>query len=206
MKTIPNILSAADVLGTGFLPYKKEDWWFAIGNEKYWKRNKKNDLLISFTSIGGHVEQGEGMVDATLREVKEETGINAIITSANETYFIEGTIVEGDTFNFQIDNYNKINVEETLIPWIIYKAKTKDGLLGVVVYQGKFESLPFPQAEVPALIRIPPKLLGKCPTSLNSLLTQGAKLLEQKNELPKNAIIYPFGSAKIIQKLSLESE
>jgi 8-oxo-dGTP diphosphatase len=41
-------------------------------------RNKKNDTMHKrgmYLSIGGHVELGEGIEEATIREVKEESGI-----------------------------------------------------------------------------------------------------------------------------------
>src|ERR1700722_1651241 len=42
-------------------------------------RNKKNDKMHKkgmYLSIGGHVELGEGIEEAAIREVKEESGIN----------------------------------------------------------------------------------------------------------------------------------
>ncbi|OLS26814.1 MAG: hypothetical protein HeimC3_07060 [Candidatus Heimdallarchaeota archaeon LC_3] len=201
MLSISSILSSADTLGTGFLPVKEEEWWFAVGNKKYWKENDKDDLLISFTSIGGHVEDGEGIIDATLREVKEETGNNATISSADQTFIIEAEIIEENVFNFQIKSKELINIEDTPNPWIIYKVKTISGLLGVVVYQGEFDGQPYPQAEVPALICLPPGLLQQCPILLKSSLSNGAKLLEQDDKIPRNALIYPFGSATIIKEL-----
>jgi 8-oxo-dGTP pyrophosphatase MutT (NUDIX family) len=191
------ILGTVNNLGTGFLPVDENDWWFAIGNKKYWKIDSNSELMISFTSIGGHVERNESILDGTHREIKEETGINARIISAEKTLFIEAEIIENEIFNFNILSQKFVQVNDKIKPRIIYRSQNKDKTLGVAVFHGEFLKIPFPHAEVPALICLPPKLLNKCPVSLQSLLASGTKLKEQEN-IPRVAKIYPFGSASII--------
>jgi len=199
--SLAELRSKSTILGTGFIPVNEENWWFAVGNEKYWK-GKDNNLAISFTAIGGHVEEGESFEEATLREIQEETGVEARLYNNNETYVIEAVSEEQEQFNFQIQSLERVEVHENPRPYIMYTAKMQNDVLGVVVYKGSFGTEPHPQMEVPALLCLPPTLLNQTPASLSSLLDSGARIREQEgNTIPREAIIYPFGSASILEKI-----
>ena len=199
-KKIENLFQNVDVLGTGFIPVKHSEWWFAVGNKKYWKK-QKNQLMISFTAIGGHVEEGESFKEATLREIQEETGTTAIIQNSHETLFVTAEVQEAPVFDFQIKTIELVNIVDEPRPYLLYLAQRKTDTLGVVVYKGYFQSDPIPQMEVPALLYLPPDVLIKTPMKLTNLLSSGAKIKEQLDEIPREAIIYPFGSATIIQSI-----
>ena len=198
-KKIEDLIQTADVLGTGFIPIDEKNWWFAVGNKKYWKRQQNNELMISFTAIGGHVEKGESILDATLREIQEETGTKATIYQSDDTLFITADLQEKPVFNFQIKTMERIEIEANPKPRLLYVVQREHDKLGVVVYQGRFQSEPSPQMEVPALICLPPDLLTKTPLTLSKLLSLGAKIKEQYEEIPRDSILYSFGSAKILQ-------
>lgn len=199
--TIEGLLEDATVFGTGFIPITEDQWWFAIGNEKYWKKAENNQLMISFTAIGGTVEQNEPFIDAIYREVKEETGVDAIIYDSNKSMYIEGNSDDNDKSIFHISEIRKITFAKEPRPWIVYKLYRKDDTLGVAVYKGKFSNEPYPRREVPALLLLPPTKLLQCPKKLSSLLDTGAIIREQDEPIPREAIIYSFGSATILQQL-----
>ncbi len=203
---ITELLSNASVLGTGFLPSNEQKWWFAVGNEKYWKGGNLKDLKISFTAIGGHVERGESIIEATLREITEETGSEAKLKDSKETLFVTAELKEEEIFDFQIQSIKEIKVLDKPAPYIIYTVKRKNDTLGVVVYKGTFATEPYPQMEVPALLYLPPGLLQQTPRTLAELLDLGAKIREQNEEIPREAIIYPFGSATILQSILKNSK
>lgn len=197
---IDELLSNATILGTGFIPINENSWWFAIGNEKYWKRSSQG-LQISFTAIGGHVEEGESFVEATIREIQEETGTEANLVASDQTYYVTAVQEENEKFDFQIQSISPIKVKDNPAPYIIYSVKIKSDVLGVIVYKGEFASDPYPQMEVPALFRLSPQLLQQTPAILSELVKAGGKIREQKDKIPREAIMYPFGSATIIQAI-----
>lgn len=199
--TIPSILKDCTILGTGFIPSKYDDWWFAIGNKKYWKKSENRVDMISFTAIGGHVEENESFLEATLREIKEETGSEALLDESQETYYVKAQLIEQEIFEFKINSLEKVNISDDPKPWIVYTLDRESDILGVVVYRGELKAIIHPSAEVPALIKLTPELLLKCPSSLQKLLELGAKIKEQGDPIPRNAILYPFGSIKIVDEL-----
>lgn len=130
-KSVKALLSQAQVLGTGFIPINKEQWWFAVGNEKYWKILDQSTLYISFTAIGGHVEKGESLVEATLREVQEETGTDATLQNSNQTLFVTAVLKEESIFNFQIQSIEHVEIIDQPIPYITYVVKRQFDTLGI---------------------------------------------------------------------------
>ena len=125
-QNIEEILADATVFGTGFIPVDEKQWWFAVGNKKYWKKNNKEQLRISYTAIGGHVEEGETFIDATLREVNEETGVDASIQDSIESYYVEADLDDKSMYNFQVRFIKPIRLDESIRPWIIYKLQRKE--------------------------------------------------------------------------------
>jgi hypothetical protein len=199
--SIKKLLHNCSVLGTGFIPSNQKEWWFAVGNKKYWKTSENGQLMISFTAIGGHVERNESFIEATLREIKEETGSDATIEESEETYYIQAQLLEEGIFDFKIETFEKVIISDIPKPWIIYSLKRRSDSLGVVVYRGELKTNFFPSAEVPALIYLTPDLLNMFPCSLEKLIVAGAKIKEQDFLIPRKAIFYPFGSIKIVQEL-----
>ncbi|MHA2366365.1 MAG: hypothetical protein ACXAC7_20580, partial [Candidatus Hodarchaeales archaeon] len=148
----------------------------------------------------GHVASKESFIEATTREVREETGSGIEIITNQENFYVEAVIQDHTRWKFSILNSQKIKIIEEPKPWIIYRAKINSDHLGVVVYRGRFLSQPKPSAEVPALIKLPPRLLTQCPKSLKYLQSIGAELLEQNQYIiHREAVLYPFGSAEIIK-------
>lgn len=206
-KKIDQLFTDSITLGTGFIPTERENWWFAVGNKKYWRETTKKKLMISFTAIGGHVEPDETIVEAALREIREETGVDAKLLENphNPTQLVEAVSTEKTFFDFTILKIHEILLDEIITPWIVYIVKQPNRDLGVAVFQGKFTKEPYPQAEVPALLKLSSDLILECPTPLETLLESGAEIREQKL-IPRNAVIYPFGSAKILQYLLRENK
>ena len=69
--------------------------------------------------------------------------------------------------------------------------------MSVSVYSARILTEPKPQREVPALILLPPSLIGG--GQLDELLNNGALLKEQmEGSIPRSVNLRPFGSAELL--------
>lgn len=99
----------------------------------YVENNKKQILLIRHMNGGhwafpkGHVEGEETEIETAMREIKEETGINAVIdTRFREvvTYSPKKDVIKDVVYFFATTNEYKINVQEEEVcesKWVDFK-------------------------------------------------------------------------------------
>jgi len=171
-------------LGNGVILKYKTRFLFTVGKKDYWKRDK-GSYTITFTNTGGHVEEGESILTATRREVKEELGCEVDFQSATQTLYC----------NLESPKFQIYTLKDKITPILIYNSQEMK--MSVCVYLGHIFSLPEPKSEVPAILLLPPKLIHGGP--LDQLLANGASIYEQiEKVIPKSAIMTPFGSAYLL--------
>lgn len=117
---------------------KKDDSYLLL-----YRNKKKNDMNEGkWIGVGGHVEKGETIDQAVIREVKEETGLDVHSLKCNgEVLFINDDYQEM-MYIYKIDDFSGslIECDEGELKWI----KIKDMLLlpmweGDKAYLGKLE-------------------------------------------------------------------
>ncbi len=170
--------------GNGIILLWQSRFVFAIGKESYWNK-ATTPWTITFTNIGGNVELGESMIEATKREAFEEIGCEIDLFPAPQTLYC---ILEAREFTTYA-------LEDECPPILIYN--TPKLSLSVCVYLAQTTTAPVPQHEVPALLLLPPSALHGGP--LKQLIQDGGTLQEQvKGAIPYTAILQPWGSATLL--------
>ncbi|NIO21729.1 MAG: NUDIX domain-containing protein [Candidatus Aenigmarchaeota archaeon] len=173
-----------DQKGNGIILLWQNRFVFTIGKESYW--NKATiPWTITFTNIGGNVELGESMIEATKREAFEEIGCEINLLPAPKTLYC---ILE-------TREYTIYALRDECPPILIYN--TPKLSMSVCVYLAQTTTIPVPQHEVPALLLLPPASLHGGP--LEQLIQDGGTLQEQvKGTIPRTAILRPWGSAALL--------
>ncbi|MFX1536737.1 MAG: NUDIX domain-containing protein [Promethearchaeota archaeon] len=170
--------------GNGVILIWNKRFVFAVGKEFYW--NKTTDpWTITYTNTGGHVEPKETMLEATKREVMEELECEVEILPSKRTLYC----------TLEDPKFTEHELRDAIPPLLIYNSATIK--MSVSVYLARVLTEPKPQREVPALVLLPPSLIGG--GQLNELLNSGALLKEQvKGSIPRSANLRPFGSAELL--------
>ena len=168
--------------GNGVILQWEKRFVFAIGKERFWDKTT-TPWAITFTNIGGKVELGESMLDATKREVFEETGCKVELLPAPQTLYC--TLEDREFIQYHL--------EDKCPPILIYNTTG----LSVCVYLARTVTIPIPQHEVPALLLLPPSSLHGGP--LEHLLQSGSILKEQMpGTILRIATLRPWGSAALL--------
>lgn len=179
--------------GTGIIAKYNDRFVFAIGSNRFWTQEEV-DLSITYTAIGGKVEEGETFVSAAIREAQEEANTEVDLIDSTKTLL----------WDFTTENCRIVRLKEKMIrPVIIYKRRS-DYMWVVYVFLSSFKTEPRPSMEVPALLLMHKNfLIDKRYISVEEHIKRGNIILEQeKNTIPRDAILKPFGSAKIINDLN----
>jgi len=179
--------------GTGIIAKHNDRFVFAIGSNRFWMQEEV-DLSITYTAIGGKVEEGETFVSAAIREAQEEANTDVDLIDSTKTLL----------WDFTTGNCRIVRLKEKIIrPVIIYKRRGND-MWVVYVFLASFKTEPRPNIEVPALLLLHKNfLIDKRYISVEEHIKRGNIILEQeKNAIPRDAILKPFGSAKIINDLN----
>ena len=189
-----------DSEGTAFLIFNMGFSLFAISEPNYWK-HQDNSELISYSCVGGKLEEGESAIEAGKRESYEELGIDVRIHSSKVTYLID----------FQL-NKQVIEFNQSIKPFAIYYTKFSEkpgedsenwSLLGrVYVYFASLLGDPFPSSEIPALLWLKwEDMLFNIsnPMRFNEILSKG--LIIEKVEIPNNSYFIPVMTPEIIGKV-----
>ena len=105
-------------------------------NERYLLQDRVSDDWKGYTLPGGHVEPGESIVDAVVREMKEETGL--AIKSPRLCGIKQFPLKEGDytkgryiVFLFETSDYEGelISSDEGMMHWVDKKELKKVNLV-----------------------------------------------------------------------------
>lgn len=176
--------------GNGLIIKWHDKLLFAIGKKDFWKKDNGR-TIVTYTAVGGNLEQGESFIESSHREALEELGTDIEIISSDNTIL----------FNFESRKKKYINLEEKIKPAIIYyKILQSQDKLSVCTYLAQLKGNPKPSMEVPALLLLKENQLLKNNT-LSELLKNGAEIIEQTN-IPRNSTMKPFGSAEILRELN----
>ncbi len=171
-------------LGNGLILKYKDRFIFTIGKEDYW-RIVEGSYIITYTDTGGHVEEGETIIDSARREVKEELGCEVDLYSSLQTLYC----------SLETPKIKICALKDKIAPILVYNSHEMK--MSVCVYLGYISSQPNPQREVPAILLLPSKLIHGGP--LDQLIANGATIHEQiENYIPRDAFMTPFGSARLL--------
>jgi len=189
-----------DSEGTAFLIIDKDFNLFTISKPSYWK-HQDNSELISYSCVGGKLEEGESAIEAGKREAYEELGIDVRIHSSKVSYLIDLQL------NKQVIEFN-----QSIKPFAIYYTKFSEKpeedsenstLLGrVYVYFASLLGDPSPSSEIPALIWLKwEDMLFNIsnPMHFNEILSKGRIIV--KVEIPNNSYFIPVMTPEIIGKV-----
>lgn len=189
-----------DSEGTAFLIIDKDFSLFTISKPSYWK-HQDNSELISYSCVGGKLEEGENAIEAGKREAYEELGIDVRIHSSKVTYLIDLQL------NKQVIEFN-----QSIKPFAIYNTKFSEKpeedsenstLLGrVYVYFASLLGDPSPSSEIPALLWLKwEDMLFNIsnPMRFNEILSKG-RIIE-KVEIPNNSYFIPVMTPEITGKV-----
>jgi len=183
---IKDLIPDKSKLGNGLIIKHKGKFLFALGKKKFWKK-ENGKLVITYTGVGGKLEEGEDFMNSSIREAKEEIDADILIKSSNKTLF----------FDFNKNTKKVVYLDEKIKPAIIYKRTNEYGKWFVCIYNCSLKSKPKPSSEIPAIMLLKQSQLKG--GDIKELLKKGAKIIE-KEKIPREAILKPYGSAEILIK------
>jgi 8-oxo-dGTP pyrophosphatase MutT (NUDIX family) len=77
------------LIGVSTVLYDDRVYYFEVGWPRFWARRASGIRSVGIGGIGGHVEAGEGPLEALRREVHEELGVDIQLEAAPRTAIIE---------------------------------------------------------------------------------------------------------------------
>ena len=86
-----------------------------------YRNKKKHDLNEGFyIGVGGHLEKGENKIDALIREIKEETGLDVISYRFRGTIYFSNDDFSEVMYLFTVDKYDGelIECNEGTLMWV----------------------------------------------------------------------------------------
>ena len=182
------------IFGVSALLRYNDLWLFEIQKEHKWEQLASGHLAIGMGCIGGSVESGETPVEALQREAQEEIGCQLVLDTPGELFSISP--------DFEITRENQWLPEGVRFFWEgSGPGFVKGGKVAVVT--GHPNGVPQP-GDLPGVIGLSSELLlglESRDATLQDALTNGAEVIE-KMELPKEAILNPVGTAKILIELN----
>jgi 8-oxo-dGTP pyrophosphatase MutT (NUDIX family) len=184
---------------TGLILHWRGRLLFALLPVHQWRETAEG-TLAHFVGIGGHLESGEGWVEAVQREVREEAGVPVDLASPGETWFLseDGAVQDISAL---------LEWPHTPRPWFIWSAAFRLGQppderarhFVNAVFQATLpdDVEPRPCAEMPAILAITKTQLHQTalhPVALHDLLACGAAIWESL-PIPRATLTAPQGTA-----------
>lgn len=127
---------------------------------------------LGIVRLGGHIEENEDVIDALIREVKEEASISVKILSSPRTYYLREwdavEYIEMDSSSF------------TIKPFIV----KGDAIRSSAIFLSYAKQQPIPSSEAHGIIFLDEKQIIEICTrtmKLREFLDSGGKLIQQKS-------------------------
>lgn len=181
---------SSDWRGASVIIPSKGGFLWAISKPNLWKV-VHGKSYVSFSGIGGGVEDRESFEGAALRECREETGCELRITRSLTTYILDE--VEGS-----VSEQN-----EDTRPFMIWRKKLVGRkTLVVYTYLGRITGTPRPKQEVPALLYAPIEELFRHRTPTIREVIEGGSLLVGRERIPRSAFLRPWGTPCYLRELA----
>ncbi len=159
-----SILYNSKTVGT--LIFYREFFVFMIGPDKTGEK-------LGIVRFGGHIEEGESIIQALDREIYEECSIRINIINSPKTFYIKSW---NDSVLFDISNELDIEIKPLII-----KGDTERSS---VLYLSKTDDEPIPSSETNGIIFLRKQdIIDICTKKINCLsefLELGGKLTQQK--------------------------
>lgn len=183
-------------ISTGLVAWYEGRLVWALGNEKYWS-TKEGVVNIPVIGIGGGMEPGESLLEAVMREAREEAAIDIRIRPARSTLLLASDRLEVEDFSPRLPTE-----PAPLLVWqrkvVLRDDKGNPCERDYVnaVYEADLLGPPRPAAEIPGLLFMPVAALLQLlqePLGLDALQMQGVDY--QGKPLPEAALFNLQGSA-----------
>lgn len=181
-------------IGVGLALIDGKDYIFFLAGSRY----NCPPGEIFFAGIGGHLEQGESLLQCAQREAAEEVELEIEIKDSHPTIFISR---EGEI--------KTIQVEERIRPWILYTMVHPPGTpragqeYFIFIFRAGMKNIPgnLQPEEIGGLIALSPQeviksLEGK--KKWGDFKRQGARLMAGGEKLTAETLLYPLGTARAL--------
>ncbi len=195
--SIKEHIPAGVELGVGLVLEEGEHYLFCIAGD----RHVCPEGQLFFAGIGGHLEEGENLIECARREAKEEINCEIEILTARETYRVQS---DGEIKTIDIDDSPRpLALFDMLYP----EGSPQEGkVYYIVIYRAKIKSVirQVKEDEVRAVISLSRKHVTDCleaKPSINELISEGADIVIGKDNLDPETRLYPIGTARALALL-----
>lgn len=193
MKILDYIPLNAEI-GVGLaLRLRTDEYIFFLPGSRHIRDSLVNELF--YAGVGGHLEEGETLLECGRREAYEEIGLAIEYESSHYTIYIDSN-----------KKVRTIEVEENIKPLAIFemihpKGSPKDGnKYHIVIFNALLDIEPsyFQHDEVSGIIIMNKEQVrkGNRRATLQQLLDEGARLIG--THINDDTILYPIGTAEAL--------
>ena len=197
MKYILDYLPQKAEIVVGLAIKKNSHYLFFIAGE----RHNCSDGELFYAGIGGHLKEGENLIECGQREADEEIGLIPNIISSVKTQYIskDGSI-------------NEMKIKNDIKPFAIYEMIHQDRtpkageLYHIIIYEAELKETPrkLKRDEVRSIIALTKEQVIKSKIRkprLGKLKKEGAKIIAGKENVNNEIKLYPIGTAKALAEI-----